>query len=490
MAIPCPSALRPEQNRHRLADGWQGSTVRAILENPRYTGYAVFGRWTKHEVLLNPDDVAAGHVVRFRRSEPSRVVRSRTQAHPEIVTVETFTQAQLLRRSRAAGGMRGRAKLERTRHSGTRPYLLRGLMRCGICTRRMQGATIRASTRPTTVAWHGAWLPGSPALADHPRTVNLREVDLLEPLNAWIGQAFGRENVDRTVAALVASQGGDQASGTREAVKARLASAEARMRRFQAAIEAGVDPSALVESINEAQAQRMAARAELEGVSAPNLITAAEVYARIDMVGDVGAVLKKGSPEKIGQLYHDLGIDLRFWPEERAVDVTASPCVVSECVRGGTSTPIMERSPLFGVITPETIPVGHSRCHATTPVWSRPIRTEGVSIGFAEWGYIPTPGNRKPTIARALHLVSDPGACIAAGGPDATRPVLTRPSWSAPSIQDTRRVVQSAAARISATRRRGAGSSSAQTPDWTRRVHTSISRVPYRRWSSSRQLMT
>ena len=36
----------PEQNRHRLADGWQGSTVRAILENPRYTGYAVFGRWT------------------------------------------------------------------------------------------------------------------------------------------------------------------------------------------------------------------------------------------------------------------------------------------------------------------------------------------------------------------------------------------------------------------------------------------------------------
>ncbi|MFJ1767852.1 recombinase family protein [Amycolatopsis sp. NPDC088138] len=33
--IPCPSARRPDQNRHRLADGWQGSTVRSILENPR-----------------------------------------------------------------------------------------------------------------------------------------------------------------------------------------------------------------------------------------------------------------------------------------------------------------------------------------------------------------------------------------------------------------------------------------------------------------------
>jgi hypothetical protein len=42
--VPCLSAQRPDQNRHRLKDGWQGSTVRSILENPRYTGYAVFGR--------------------------------------------------------------------------------------------------------------------------------------------------------------------------------------------------------------------------------------------------------------------------------------------------------------------------------------------------------------------------------------------------------------------------------------------------------------
>ena len=65
--VPCPSARRRDQNRHRLADGWQGSTVRAILDNPRYTGYAIFGRWTRHETLLDPDDVAAGHVTRFRR---------------------------------------------------------------------------------------------------------------------------------------------------------------------------------------------------------------------------------------------------------------------------------------------------------------------------------------------------------------------------------------------------------------------------------------
>ncbi|MEV5839142.1 recombinase family protein [Nocardia sp. NPDC052112] len=47
--VPCPSAHRPEQNRHRAQDGWQAPTIAAILQNPRYTGYAVFGRWTKHE---------------------------------------------------------------------------------------------------------------------------------------------------------------------------------------------------------------------------------------------------------------------------------------------------------------------------------------------------------------------------------------------------------------------------------------------------------
>lgn len=101
--IGCPSARRPEQNRHRPGDGWQGGTVRSILQNPRYTGYAVFGRWTKREELIDPDDVAAGHVVRFRRSSPHRVVRSRRPAHPAIVTVEQFTLVQLRRHSRANG---------------------------------------------------------------------------------------------------------------------------------------------------------------------------------------------------------------------------------------------------------------------------------------------------------------------------------------------------------------------------------------------------
>ncbi|MGH4020599.1 MAG: recombinase family protein [Pseudonocardiaceae bacterium] len=335
-AIPCPSARQPDQNRHRLADGWQGSTIRSILENPRYTGYAFFGRWTKHETLINPDDVAAGHVTRFRRSTADRIVRSRQPAHPAIVTVEGFTSAQLLRRSRSAGGMRGMARLERSRNTGMRMYVLRGLMRCGICSRKMQGAIIRGHhTYYRCMA--RTLTPGSAALADHPRTVNLREADVLESLNGWIGHLFDRDNVDQTVAVLVSSQDGpDRTQSGREAIKQRLAEAEARIHRLQAAIEVGVDPAALVEAINAAQAQRAAARAELDGAPTPSALTEAEVYAMIDSLGDVSAVLSDAHPESLSKLYRELRLELRYEPHERAVRVTASPRVVSECVRGGT----------------------------------------------------------------------------------------------------------------------------------------------------------
>jgi hypothetical protein len=198
--------------------------------------------------------------------------------------------------------MRGRAKLERTRTTGTRPYLLRGLVVCGICTRRMQGSTIRKVI--TYYRCHARTLaPGSAVLSDHPRTVNLREDVLLDPLNDWIWRLFDRANVDRTVAALIGSQEGPRDVDARSVTEKRLADAETRLRRFQAAIEAGVDPTALVEVINEAQEQRAAVRAQLEGLPPPNLMTAAEAYARIDSLGDVGKTVKQGSPENLSRLY-------------------------------------------------------------------------------------------------------------------------------------------------------------------------------------------
>lgn len=151
MGIACPSARRPDQNRHRLADGWQGSTVRAILESPL--------------------------------GSPSLNVEAAQPRNGD--------------------------------------YLSRGLMRCGVCGRKTQGGAIRKHTFYRCIARTLA--PGSAALAEHSKTVNLREDVLLEPLNAWIGRLFNREQVDATVAALIASQGAKPASLSRLNEQIRLA---------------------------------------------------------------------------------------------------------------------------------------------------------------------------------------------------------------------------------------------------------------------------
>lgn len=117
----------------------------------------------------------------------------------------------------------------------------------------------------------------------------------------------------------------------------RLDAAEAKLRRLRSPIEAGVEPAALVESINDAPAQRAAARAELDAAPAPNLLSPAEVYAMIDSLGDVGRELNRAEPEKLQQLYEKLALEMVYQHEERAVDVSIRPARrVSAGVRGGT----------------------------------------------------------------------------------------------------------------------------------------------------------
>jgi hypothetical protein len=63
-------------------------------------------------MLADPDDPSWGHLTRLRRSsEP--VIRSREQAHDEIVTVEEWVRAQAIRERKAVVGLKG----ERSRRS-------------------------------------------------------------------------------------------------------------------------------------------------------------------------------------------------------------------------------------------------------------------------------------------------------------------------------------------------------------------------------------
>ena len=129
------------------------------VDNPRYTGYAVFGRWVRRETLLDPDDVAAGHVTRFRRAAPERIVRSRTPAHPAIVSVKLFTRAQLLRRTKNVGGLATARKAERAQAPRGGPICCAGWSTAGVacrarsCARRRTTGALSCTMAPGSAAW-------------------------------------------------------------------------------------------------------------------------------------------------------------------------------------------------------------------------------------------------------------------------------------------------------------------------------------------------
>lgn len=274
-------------------------------------------------MLLDPDNVGAGYVMRLRRSSPARVVRSRQPAHPAIITVDDFIRAQLLRRSKAAGGRKEASKNERSGRPTKRPYLFRGLIRCGICHRKME-----ATSRKHFVYYRclARTLPrNSPVRAPHPPSVYVREEPIRDAVNSWLGRLFSSENLDCTIAAITAAQDlSNQTNRSKAAAEKRLSQANVRLRRLQAAIEAGAAPVALVDAINKAQAEHSAAQSELDNLHRPHSPTASDVAALIDDLGDINSAFARAQPDSLEKLYTVLRLQILYRPDVGA-EVTVRP---------------------------------------------------------------------------------------------------------------------------------------------------------------------
>jgi site-specific DNA recombinase len=151
------------------AAGWSLGGVSAILGNPKYTGYQVFGR--------------------RRRGRPVPVEQwhwSPAPAHSQIIDRATWDAAQ------AAGAEHGSTRDgdDPNPHPATRrTYVLRSRVRCKLCRRRMTGITRThrdRGTRGDYAYYICQFDPGNPrhaaAVPGHPRTVAARQDLLLATL--------------------------------------------------------------------------------------------------------------------------------------------------------------------------------------------------------------------------------------------------------------------------------------------------------------------
>ena len=157
---PAPEPTRPGARLGR----WTASAVREVLTNPKYTGYMVYNRRsTKNGNRLNP---------------PSEWVWSPHPVHEPLVTRERFDQAAALSATLRAS----RAGHSPNSHPATKSsYLLRSILWCALCGRRMWGKTHPAGHVYYVCEKDRRQHHDEPWFQDHPIGVRLR-ADRIEPL--------------------------------------------------------------------------------------------------------------------------------------------------------------------------------------------------------------------------------------------------------------------------------------------------------------------
>jgi hypothetical protein len=215
--ILSPSAHDPVRNPHRRTSkgAWAKAAIGAILRNPRYTGYEVWNKQRRDEVLIDVDDVALGNTSKMRWNPSDQWVTSEEKAHPAIIEPEVFDRVR------------------------EHPYLLRGMLICGLCGRRMQGSW---NNRTLNYRCRFASEYAMTEAISHPLNVYVRQ-DAIEPLlDQWLIGVFDADNVQETCVSLAAANcamsDGDLAR--EKAARLTLTDCDRRLSRYRQVLDEGV----------------------------------------------------------------------------------------------------------------------------------------------------------------------------------------------------------------------------------------------------------
>ena len=286
------------------------------MTNPRYTGYQVWNRQRTDEVLLDVENVALGHTSKMRWNQADKWVFSEQAAHPQIIGKDDFELAQATLSGRGS-------KTQHKPHSQPRSYSLRGVLLCGLCGRRMSGNWNNGQT------YYRCRYPSEYALANkvsHPKTVYLREADVLGRVDGWLAELFDPASIDATLSQLAehAAQLQDPAALARaEAARARMTEYDAEISQYRASLKAGGDPAVIGPWIAETQAKKVAAQAEIRAATGQRHMTPDDIAAIVAALGDLARVVHAADPADKAEIYAQLGLTLTCQPERR-LGVTAT----------------------------------------------------------------------------------------------------------------------------------------------------------------------
>jgi DNA invertase Pin-like site-specific DNA recombinase len=327
--ILSPSGHDPDRNRHRSGSAgvWGKSAVKAILQNPRYTGYSVWARQRRDEVLLDETNVAFGHQSKLRWNDEDAWIWSDEPTHEPIIDRKLFDEAQ---RNITAGS--------RPQHGNRKtpnPYLLKGMVRCSICGRKMQGNQLRGSLHYRCVMKQE--YPG----ADHPRSLSVQEAHLLPAVDEWLSQLFTEDRIEETCRALQESQETTGASADELEAQRVIKECDAELANYRAALRTA--PSETVAHwIAETEDRRKAAELRLRRLTTGQGMTAAEIREVVERMRGIVAILESATPDDRRRIYEAAQLSIEYDHDNRRAKLRTAPYPgvwSSERVGGASCTP-------------------------------------------------------------------------------------------------------------------------------------------------------
>ena len=381
-AIPSPSAYDRARNPHRRGQGWAKSAVRAILLNPRYCGRQVWNRQRRVETLIDVDDVALGHETKMRWNGDAAWVWSQEMSHEPLVSPEEVEEVRARLRATA------RRSADRRPRSTPRPYMLRSLIFCGLCDRRMQGTWNNGKPH------YRCQFPNQYASTNdrHPKAVYVREALVVPAVDQWLATLLDADHVEATIDAIA---GAAESGGTSEAAasaRRTIARCDARLASYRTALDAGGDPVTIGRWIADVIRHRDDAARDLSAAEAaePKRPSRDDVARLIAEMGGAIAMLREADPQGKQALYERLGLRMTYYPQDRKVIVEALPGRPSGRSGGGSGWPEPPATP--------------AQCRRPVTAGNGPASVKHVGNGVSEGGLerpCPTTAGAAPHVVLA-----------------------------------------------------------------------------------------